>query len=54
MSDLSGSLIESAIRTAFVAFILWMFAANFDVTEGLVIGLYVVMEGVLLRWKGHR
>lgn len=42
---------EAMVRTTFVAFVLWLFAANFDVTEGLTIGLYVIMEGALLWWR---
>lgn len=44
---------EAVARIAFVAFVLWMFAHSFDYTEGLVIGLYAVMEGIQFHWRNR-
>lgn len=44
---------EAIVRIVFVTFILWMFANSFDYTEGLVIGLFAVMEGIMFHWRNR-
>ena len=44
---------ESLARIAFVSFVLWMFAQQFDSSEGLTIGLFAVMEGIMFYWRNR-
>lgn len=45
---------EAVTRLAFISFVLWIFAEHFDATEGLAIGLFAVMEGILFYWRNRR
>lgn len=45
---------ESLVRLAFITFVLWLFAQQFDATEMLAIGLFAVMEGIMFYWRNRR
>jgi hypothetical protein len=45
--DDTERIFEAAVRLVFLGLVLWLFAASFDQTEWLTLGLLAVIESIL-------